>query len=183
MTFVSLSFVAFFVVVMLGLHLAPSRQFRQWLVLLASLWFYASWKPGYLLVLATPILIDYFCAIRIDESADPIVRKSWLVTGVTSNLLLLAYFKYANFFLHNIAVLSGTAPRHLDIVLPLGISFFTFKSLSYTIDVYRGEITTCGSLWRYALFVCYFPDLIAGPIVRASVFLPQMDRPEESGRT
>jgi alginate O-acetyltransferase complex protein AlgI len=180
MTFVSLSFVTFFVVVMLGLRLAPSRQFRQWLLLLASLWFYASWQPAYLLVLATPILIDYFCAIRIDESADPIVRKSWLVTGVTSNLLLLAYFKYANFFLHNIAVLSGTAPRHLDIVLPLGISFFTFKSLSYTIDVYRGEITICRSLWRYALFVCYFPDLIAGPIVRASVFLPQMDRPLQS---
>lgn len=176
MTFVSISFVIFFIVVVLGLRLAPSRNLRQWLLLLASLWFYASWKPVYLLVLAAPILIDYFCAIRIEESADATVRKAWLATGVASNLLLLAYFKYANFFLNNIAVLSGNAPKHLDIVLPLGISFFTFKSLSYTIDVYRKELPACHSLWRYALFVCYFPDLIAGPIVRASVFLPQMGR-------
>jgi alginate O-acetyltransferase complex protein AlgI len=176
MTFVSISFVTFFILVVLGLRLAPSRHLRQCLLLLASLWFYASWKPVYLLVLATPILIDYFCAIRIEESADAIVRKSWLATGVTSNLLLLAYFKYANFFLTNIGVLFGIAPKHLDIVLPLGISFFTFKSLSYTIDVYRSELPACRSLWRYALFVCYFPDLIAGPILRASVFLPQMDR-------
>ena len=176
MTFVSISFVIFFIAVVLGLRLAPSRNLRQRLLLLASLWFYASWKPIYLLVLAAPILIDYFCAIRIEESPDATVRKSWLATGVASNLLLLAYFKYANFFLNNIAVLSGNAPKHLDIVLPLGISFFTFKSLSYTIDVYRRELPSCRSLWRYALFVCYFPDLIAGPIVRASVFLPQMDR-------
>jgi alginate O-acetyltransferase complex protein AlgI len=176
MTFVSVSFVTFFILVVLGLGVAPSRHFRQRLLLLASLWFYASWKPVYLLVLATPILIDYLCAIRIEESADAMVRKSWLAAGVTSNLLLLAYFKYTNFFLANIAVLSGAAPKHLDIVLPLGISFFTFKSLSYTIDVYRRELPACHSLWRYALFVCYFPDLIAGPIVRASVFLPQMDR-------
>jgi alginate O-acetyltransferase complex protein AlgI len=176
MTFVSISFVTFFIVVVLGLLVAPSRHFRQCLLLLASLWFYASWKPVYLLVLTTPILIDYLCAIRIEESVDAIVRKSWLAAGVTSNLLLLAYFKYANFFLANIAVLSGAAPKHLDIVLPLGISFFTFKSLSYTIDVYRSELPACRILWRYALFVCYFPDLIAGPIVRASGFLPQMNR-------
>ncbi len=176
MTFVSFSFVAFFVAVMLGLWLAPSRHLRQCVLLLASIWFYASWKPVYLLVLATPILIDYYCAIRIEESADSSIRKFWLAIGVTSNLLLLGYFKYANFFLQNIAVLWRASPKHLDIVLPLGISFFTLKSLSYLIDVYRAELRTCRSLWRYALFVCYFPDLIAGPIVRASVFLPQMGR-------
>jgi alginate O-acetyltransferase complex protein AlgI len=183
MTFISFSFIAFFVVVLTGLRLAPGRSVRQWLLLLASLWFYASWKPVYLLVLATPILVDYFCAIRIEQNANAAIRKRWLAIGVSSNLLLLAYFKYANFFLKNIAVLVGTAPRHLEIVLPLGISFFTFKSLSYTIDVYRGDLPTCRSLWRYAMFVCYFPDLIAGPIVRASVFLPQMRRPlRPSGR-
>lgn len=176
MTFVSISFVTFFIAVVLGLRLAPTRHLRQCLLLLASLGFYASWKPVYLLVLATPVLIDYLCAIRIEQSADAVVRKRWLKTCVTSNLLLLAYFEYTNFFLANIAVLSGAAPKHLDIVLPLGISFFTFKSLSYTIDVYRSELPACRSLWRYALFVCYFPDLIAGPIVRASVFFPQMDR-------
>ena len=177
MTFTSFSFIAFVGVVLAGLRLAPGRSVRQWLLLLASLWFYASWKPAYLLVLATPILVDYFCAIRIEQNADAAVRKCWLAIGVCSNLVLLAYFKYANFFFENISVLAGTVPRHLEIVLPLGISFFTFKSLSYTIDVYRGDLPTCRSLWRYAMFVCYFPDLIAGPIVRASVFFPQMKRP------
>lgn len=177
MTFVSPAFVIFFAVVIAGLRLAPSPYLRQVLLLLASIWFYASWRPGYLLVLAAPIFIDYFGAIRIGRSADAATRKHWLAICVTSNLLLLAYFKYTNFFLTNIAILSGSIPKHLEIILPLGISFFTFKSLSYTIDVYRGELSACRSLWRYALFVCYFPDLIAGPIVRASVFLPQMNRP------
>ena len=176
MSFVSVSFLVLFSVVMLGLRLAPSRQHRQWLLLLASIYFYASWKPVYLLVLATPILIDYACAIRIERSCDGIARKLWLAAGVCSNLALLAYFKYANFFLLNLAAFSSTPPKYINIALPLGISFFTFKSLSYTIDVYRRELSPCRSLWRYALFVCYFPDLIAGPVVRASVFLPQMER-------
>ena len=176
MAFISLAFVTFFIVVLAGLRLAPSRYLRQWLLLLASLWFYASWKLTYLAVLATPILIDYVCAIRIENSADTTVRKRWLATGVVSNLLLLGVFKYTNFFLKNIAALSGAAPKHFDLVLPLGISFFTFKTLSYLIDVYRGDLQACRSPWRYALFVSYFPDLIAGPIVRASVFLPQLKR-------
>ena len=99
MTFISFSFIAFVGVVLAGLRLAPGRSVRQWLLLLASLWFYASWKPVYLLVLATPILVDYFCAIRIEQNADAAVRKCWLAIGVSSNLVLLAYFKYANFFL------------------------------------------------------------------------------------
>jgi alginate O-acetyltransferase complex protein AlgI len=176
MAFISLAFVAFFLVVLAGLRLAPTRYLRQGLLLLASVWFYASWKLAYLPVLAAPIIIDYVCAIRIENSADPAVRKRWLVTGVASNLLLLGFFKYTNFFLENVAALLRTAPKHLDIVLPLGISFFTFKTLSYLIDVYRGDLPACRSAWRYALFVSYFPDLIAGPIVRASVFLPQMKR-------
>jgi alginate O-acetyltransferase complex protein AlgI len=176
MSFISLSFVLFFVAVLAALRLAPSRRVRQVVLLLMSICFYASWKSRYLLVLALPIMIDYFCAIRIERSTEVQTRKYWLAFGVTSNLLLLAYFKYTNFFLTNFAVLACSSPRHVDIVLPLGISFFTFKSLSYTIDVYRGELRTCHSLWRYAMFVCYFPDLIAGPIVRASVFLPQIKR-------
>jgi alginate O-acetyltransferase complex protein AlgI len=176
MTFISFSFVAFFLAVSVGLRLAPSRRIRHWLLLVASLWFYASWKPVYLLVLAAPILVDYFCAIRIVQSSDTTARKYWLAIGVSTNLLLLAYFKYAKFFLNNIAALANIVPKHLEIILPLGISFFTFKSLSYTVDVYRGSLPACRSFWRYAMFVCYFPDLIAGPIVRASVFFPQMKR-------
>jgi alginate O-acetyltransferase complex protein AlgI len=102
MTFTSFSFIAFVGVVLAGLRLAPGRSVRQWLLLLASLWFYASWKPAYLLVLATPILVDYFCAIRIEQNADAAVRKCWLAIGVCSNLVLLAYFKYANFLFESV---------------------------------------------------------------------------------
>ncbi|HUJ50660.1 MAG TPA: MBOAT family O-acyltransferase [Bryobacteraceae bacterium] len=176
MNFISITFAAFFIVVVLLLRFAPSRILRQALLLVASLGFYAAFKPVYLLILLMPICIDFFCAIQIEQRAGATARKFWLAAGVISNLALLGYFKYANFFLSNVAGLLHTAPRHLDIVLPLGISFFTLKSLSYIIDVYRGDFRACRSLWRYALYVSYFPDLIAGPIVRASTFLPQLDR-------
>src|ERR1700730_644223 len=176
MGFVSLKFAAFFLMVLLGLRLAPSRHLRHVLLLAASAYFYFTWRPVYLLVLFTPIVIAYCCAILIEESSDAQVRERWLAAGVTSNLLLLGYFKYTNFFLGTVAALAGIAPRRLAIVLPLGISFFTFKALSYVIDVYRGDLAACRSLVRFATYLSYFPDLLAGPIVRASVFLPQMAR-------
>jgi len=176
MVFTSWAFLKFFVVVLIGLRLLPTRNLRQLLILIASAYFYAYWKPSYLLILATPSLIDYVCAIKIEDTDDASIRKRWLVFSLITNLGLLGYFKYTNFFLDNISSLTGRSIPHLDIVLPIGISFFTFKTLSYTIDVYRREIKTCRSLWQYAMFVAYFPELIAGPIVRASVFLPQMGR-------
>jgi alginate O-acetyltransferase complex protein AlgI len=176
MAFLSTAFVVFFAVVLLALRLAPSRNLRRWLLLVASVYFYATWKPAYLLVLAAPIVIDYFCAIRIEESDDPMVQRRWLAAGVGSNILLLGYFKYTNFFLGNVAAIIGLAPRRLAIVLPLGISFFTFKAISYLIEVYRRELKACRSFLRFATYVTYFPDLLAGPIVRASVFLPQLRR-------
>jgi alginate O-acetyltransferase complex protein AlgI len=163
MAFISLKFVIFFFLVLLGLGVARSRHLRHWLLLVASAYFYFTWKHAYLLVLATPIAIDYFCGIRIEESREPRARKGWLWAAVASNLLLLGYFKYANFLVGPIA-------------LPLGISFFTFKALSYVIDIYRGELPACRSLLPFATYMSYFPDLPAGPIVRASVFLPQMAR-------
>jgi len=165
MPFISPAFIVFFLVVLLSLRLAPSRRLRYWILLAASAYFYFTWKHVYLLVLAAPIVIDYFCGIRIEESSDPRVRKSWLAAGVASNLLLLGYFKYANFFFGSAAVL-----------VPIGISFFTFKAISYVIDIYRGDIEACRSPVLFATYVSYFPDLLAGPIVRASAFLPQMVR-------
>jgi alginate O-acetyltransferase complex protein AlgI len=165
MAFISLPFALFFLIVLLGVRLAPSRYVRHRLLLVASAYFYFTWKHVYLLVLAAPIVIDYFCAIRIEESANPRVRKGWLAAGVVSNLLLLGYFKYASFFLGSVA-----APA------PLGISFFTFKAISYIIDIYRGDLAACRSPVLFATYVSYFPDLPAGPIIRASAFLPQMAR-------
>lgn len=176
MVFTSWAFVKFFVVILAGLWLARSRRVRQLLILVSSAFFYAYWEPAYLLLLATPGIIDYICSIRIEDSQNASVRKRWLVFSICSNLGLLAYFKYTNFFMDTVSSLFGLHASHLNILLPVGISFYTFKTLSYTIDVYRREIKACRSLWKYCMFVTYFPELVAGPIVRASIFLPQMGR-------
>jgi len=174
--FTSWTFASFFAIVLAGLLLLPTRTLRQVFILLASAYFYAYSQAWYLLVPAAPAFIDYWCARRIEQTSESRARRWWLVLSIITNIGLLAYFKYTNFFIANLAALAGLRPSHLDIVLPIGISFLTFKTLSYTIDVYRGHIPACHSLWHYAMFVAYFPDIVAGPIVRASVFLPQMVR-------
>lgn len=176
MSFTSWEFARLFAIVLVGLWLLPTRTQRQLLILAASAIFYSKQNPWYLLLLATPIVVDYTCGLRISEREDRSARRRWLVLSVATNLGLLAYFKYAGFFTANVAALTGLPLRPLEIFLPIGLSFFTLKSLSYTIDVYRGVLSPCRSLWRYAMFVSYFPDLVAGPIVRASVFLPQLTR-------
>jgi alginate O-acetyltransferase complex protein AlgI len=176
MVFTSIIFVKFFLVLLVVLALCRTRWRRQLAILLASIIFYGYWNVWYLLLLATPSVIDYWCAMRISATPDAQRRKFWLLASIVSNLGLLAYFKYANFFLENVARLLGRELPLFHILLPVGISFYTFKTMSYTIDVYRGHIAPCKSWWRYAMFVTYFPELVAGPIVRASVFLPQMTR-------
>ena len=176
MVFTSLVFVKFFFLVLVALAICRTRWQRQLAILLASMVFYGYWNVRYLLLLATPSVIDYFCALRISGTEDPKRRKFWLVLSIVSNLGLLGYFKYANFFLQSFGKLFGRDVTVLHILLPVGISFYTFKTMSYTIDVYRRHIEPCRSWWKYAMFVTYFPELVAGPIVRASVFLPQMTR-------
>jgi alginate O-acetyltransferase complex protein AlgI len=176
MVFTSLVFVEFFVIVLVVLAICRTRWQRQLAILLASVIFYGYWNPWYLFLLATPSVIDYVCALRLSETEDPARRKFWVMCSVVSNLGLLGYFKYANFFAQNFAKLFGKDIPALNILLPVGISFYTFKTMSYTIDVYRRHIEPCRSWWKYAMFVTYFPELVAGPIVRASVFLPQMTR-------
>ena len=176
MVFTSWAFVLFLAVVLLGLRLAPTRTMRQALLLVASCFFYAYWNAWYLLLLLTPSGIDYFAAARIEESQDPRIRRRWLLFSLITNLSLLGYFKYADFFVQSFSRLLGVEVHHLNILLPVGISFYTFKTLSYVIDVYRRDMPATRSLWRYAMFVTYFPELVAGPIVRASIFLPQMTR-------
>jgi len=176
MVFTSWTFAAFLAAVLILIALGRTTAQRQSIILASSIVFYGWAKPVYLLVLATPSVIDYVCALAIEDSTDTHVRRRWLAASIVSNLALLAYFKYTNFFIENVAALLGEVPIRLDIVLPVGISFYTFKTMSYTIDVYRRELVACRSYWRYAMFVTYFPELVAGPIVRASVFLPQLGR-------
>src|SRR5512138_626508 len=176
MSFVSWGFGLFFIAVVAGVALMPTSTARHAFLLVANVVFYAAGTPWFLLVLAVPALVDYACALRIEAATDRDTRRAWLVLSLVTNVGILAYFKYANFLVDNIAALLHVDAAPLDVVLPVGISFFTFKTMSYTIDVYRGSLAACRSLWRYAMFISFFPEIVAGPIVRASVFLPQLDR-------
>lgn len=179
MAFSSPRFLVFLAILLGVLSVIPGRSFQKRVLMVASCAFYAAWDYRYLGLLATVSVIDYFAANRIHATEELRLRKAWLLLSVASNLGILAYFKYVDFFIDNLnGILSGLAPRisHLNVLLPAGISFFTFKTMSYTIDVYRRELEPQRRLLDYATFVTFFPELIAGPIVRASVFLPQMGR-------
>lgn len=150
-------------------------------LLAASFYFYASWSLTYALMVLGMTVVDYLVAGRIAVSASPCIKRRWLTLSVVSNLGTLVIFKYFNFIADNISVAASwlghpLAIGHHHLELPLGISFFTFEALSYTIDVYRGAIQPARSFARFALFISFFPRLIAGPIIRAANFLPQIDR-------
>lgn len=179
MIFTSSRYLVFLAGTLLLLGLVSGRDLKKRCLAAASCFFYAAWDWRYLGLLLAISVIDYCAAARIAASEAPQARKNWLRVSIVSNLGLLGYFKYCNFFIENFNALTSsfgfTLPR-TDVLLPVGISFYTFKTMSYTIDVYRGQIKPCRSWLDYATFITFFPELIAGPIVRASVFLPQMGR-------
>jgi alginate O-acetyltransferase complex protein AlgI len=166
-----------FLALTLGLLSIPlALATKKRLLTALSCLFYAAWDVRYLALLLIISVIDYVCALRIARArTQQESGKAWVIASVVSNLGVLAYFKYANFFLANVAALHGPQ-LVLNVLLPAGISFYTFKTMSYVIDVYKGELEAKTSWLDYAMFITFFPELIAGPIVRASVFLPQMER-------
>jgi alginate O-acetyltransferase complex protein AlgI len=177
--FSSPRFLVFLSATLLVLAVPLGHEAKKRVLLVASCVFYAAWDYRYLALLMAVSVIDYYCAARIAATDDRPTRLRWVTFSVVSNLAILGYFKYYNFFVDNLNPFfawSGVQAPALRILLPAGISFYTFKSMSYTIDVYRREIAPCRSLMDYATFVTFFPELIAGPIVRASIFLPQMTR-------
>jgi alginate O-acetyltransferase complex protein AlgI len=179
MVFTSPRFLIFLGLVLAVLSLLPGRDLKKRFLALASCFFYAAWDWRYLGLLLVVSVIDYYCALRIHAGASQRARKLWLAASIVSNLGILAYFKYCNFFINNLngfGAFFGWQLPVADILLPAGISFYTFKTMSYTIDVYRGELEPCHSWLDYTTFITFFPELIAGPIVRASIFLPQMTR-------
>src|ERR1700676_3786067 len=179
MIFSSPRFLVFLLVVLLALAIPFRHQFKKRILFVASCSFYAAWDYRYLALLLLVSVIDYYCGARIAKTEDGRTRGRWVTFSIVSNLAILAYFKYYNFFagnLNGVLAWSGLHLPVLQILLPAGISFYTFKSMSDTIDVYRREIEPCRSLMDYATFVTFFPELIAGPIVRASIFIPQMTR-------
>ena len=181
MLFQSPHFALFFAGVVVGVWLLPNRTWRHAALLVASYVFYAAWDPRFLTLIWASTAIDFFVGRRLAASADRKARKRWLALSVTANLGILGVFKYLDFFATSAAALADAfgvtlSPVTLDLVLPVGISFYTFQSMSYTIDVYRGRIPPEPSALRFALYVAFFPQLVAGPIVRARTFLPQLAR-------
>ena len=147
-----------------------------WLVF-ASLFYYGWWNPIYLILIISSIGANYFCGRILVAGANNDRNNNVfvLVLGVTLNLILLGYFKYANFFVDNINSFSGSALYLKTIVLPLGISFFTFEQIAYLVDTYRGDSKKY-SVWHYCTFVSFFPQLIAGPIAHHKEIIPQLEK-------
>jgi len=171
MLFNTASFFLFLTVVLALFYLSP-RVLRRYILLAASYFFYGSWNVKFIALLLTLTVIDYTAGLWI-ERTQPGARRKWLLIGsLSANLGFLGFFKYYNFLANNLALLIGKPEGSffLSIVLPLGISFHTFQSMSYVIDVYRGQQKAVRDPINYALFICFFPQLVAGPIVRARDF-------------
>ncbi|HYL75553.1 MAG TPA: MBOAT family O-acyltransferase [Bryobacteraceae bacterium] len=170
MLFSSMQFFAFLAVMLAAFWAAPVR-WRKWILLAGSYFFYACWNLNFVPLLLSLTIIDYCAALWIDRSSGA-ARRVALGISLMANLTFLGFFKYYNFAAANIAWLAGKPPDTfaLNILLPLGISFHTFQSISYVVDVYRGEQKPIRNPGDYALFISFFPQLVAGPIVRAWQF-------------
>ena len=180
MLFNSFEFAIFFPLVVIGYFLLPPR-FRWAFLLGASYYFYMCWKAEYLVLIVISTLIDYVAGLRMGKTTVQSRRKKYLLLSLVANLGILFTFKYANFFSESLRVALNQfnifydMPM-FDLLLPVGISFYTFQSMSYTIDVYRGEQQPERHLGKFALYVAFFPQLVAGPIERSLRLLPQFDR-------
>ena len=182
MLFNSLTFIVFFVVVVALYWSIRGWTLRKNLLVIASYIFYGAWNPPFAALLFSTTAMDFWLGRQIAKARKGHARRRWLVASVCMNLSMLGFFKYGNFLLQNFQWLLERVgiiyrPPHLDILLPIGISFYTFHSLSYTLDIYRGVLHPTRSLRDFVLAVSFFPQLVAGPIVRAGDFLPQLVRP------
>jgi alginate O-acetyltransferase complex protein AlgI len=157
--------------------LQPHERLRILWGIIFSIFFYYKSSGIFFLLLVASVIVDFSLAKWIEQAKTKRAKTWLLVLSLVANLGMLAYFKYTNYFaeLWNGATGAGIGP--FDIFLPVGISFFTFQSLSYTIDVYRGQLKALDNIWDYAFFVTFFPQMVAGPIVRAADFLPQIHKP------
>jgi alginate O-acetyltransferase complex protein AlgI len=173
-----------FLVTCLGVSwlLRRSLPLRTWFILLASFYFYYSNNRWAILLLLFAVTVDYFISLAMETERSQTRRRTLLCVSLVSNLGLLFFFKYVNFFGESVSTAAAVLGFKLDwvdlnILLPVGISFYTFEALSYTIDVYRGVIPAERKWSRIAFLVSFFPHLIAGPIVRAKTFFPQIGQP------
>lgn len=188
MLFNSAQFLLFFPLVVLVYFVLPKKIRLYWL-LIASYYFYMCWNPLYILLILTSTVLTYASGMLIDraralqDEAKRVFRmKLWVALCFAANLSILFFFKYFNFAADSLVRLAGTAgivlnkPK-LDVLLPVGISFYTFQALSYTMDVYRQDTPVEKNIFRYALFISFFPQLVAGPIERSKNLLVQLEKP------
>lgn len=180
MLFNSFEFIFFFPVVVV-IYFALVPRWRTAFLLIASYYFYMCWKPEYVLLILFSTIIDFFAAKKIDTATCKKNKKFWLIISLCSNLGLLFVFKYFNFFSANTHfVLSKFNIFYenpvFELLLPVGISFYTFQTLSYTIDIYFNKLKPENNFIKFALFVSFFPQLVAGPIERAANLLPQIGK-------
>lgn len=175
MVFSSIRFLFFFLPLLLIIYFLTPKKFKNTILLIFSLIFYYFGEKNYTLLLMLSCLINYGFGLLISKNK----KKSFLILGITFNLGLLIYYKYTGFFMENFTNLFHLNPMTLNIVLPLGISFFTFQNLSYLIDVYKNEVSCQKNILTYCTYICLFPQLVAGPIVRYKDINDQLkNRPE-----
>jgi alginate O-acetyltransferase complex protein AlgI len=166
MVFSGITFLIYFLPVFLLIyHLVPNK-FKNGVILLASIYFYSWGGPKFVFVILATTFVDFFLVRTMDRQTNLRSKRTYLIISLCLNLGLLFYFKYCNFFIDNINHLLGTEVKWLKVVLPIGISFYTFESLTYVIDVYRGIHKPLKNVWHYQTYILLFPKLIAGPIVR-----------------
>ena len=182
MLFNSITFIVFYVVVFASYWLLRARRPQNILLLGASWVFYGAWSWKFLLLLIASSVLDYCCGLLIQGAPSQRRKRLLLILSVGGNLLFLGTFKYLGFFVTEFAALleqlgfAASAPV-LNIVLPVGISFYTFQTIGYIVDVYRGKVPVARSFIDYALYVAFFPQLVAGPIERAGHLIPQFQKP------
>lgn len=179
MLFYSQAFLPFFALVFALYWALPWQRARTWVLLAASFYFYATWNHWLALLIGLSSVVDYLVARGLDASDHKPWRKALLVGSLVMNLGMLAYFKYVNFFLDSLEASLNAAGATLSmptlqVILPIGISFYTFEAINYTVDVYRKRVPAEKDLAHFLLFITFFPHLVAGPIVRARDFLPQI---------
>jgi alginate O-acetyltransferase complex protein AlgI len=183
MLFCTRQFAAFFVIVFAVYWLLPWRRARVWFLVLASVLFYASWSRPLAALVVGFTLLDYLLGLAIQASTAPRQRRGLLVLGLALNLGLLGYFKYADFFLRSLeqalhAAGAAASLPMLRLLVPVGLSFYTFEAINYLVDVYRGRLAAEREPGHFLLFILFFPHLVAGPIVQPGHFLPQTHRPK-----
>ena len=183
MLFHTPQFLVFFLIVY-SLYLVLPHRWQNYLLLVASYVFYGAWEWRYLSLIFLSTVTDYFCGLNIESHEDKKGKKVYLYISILVNLTLLGVFKYYDFFAANFGNLMGSfgievQPYFLNVALPIGISFYTFQTISYSVDVYRGRLKACRNFLDFALYVSFFPQLVAGPIERGVRLLPQILKPRK----